>query len=71
MSSLIAKRAQAATGLGVTRRSGSHGPLSSASAGESGLVFYNLSLSKARNQGKTDIAERLAEEARPPSGHGP
>ena len=34
------------------------------------LVFYNLSLSKVRNRGKPDIAERLAEEAPPLSGHG-
>jgi len=70
ISSLITQRAGIVTGLGITRRSGGRGPLPSASAGESGLVFYNLSLSKARKWGKPDIAERLAEEARPPSGHG-
>ena len=70
MSSLITKRAHAAIGLGVTRRSGSHGPLSSASAGESGLVFYNLSLSKTKNRDKPDIAASLVEEVRPLSGHG-
>lgn len=35
------------------------------------LVFHKFGLSKVRKRGKTDIAERLAEEVRPPSGHGP
>jgi len=34
------------------------------------MVFHNLSLSKARKRDKPDIAERLAEEAQPLSGHG-
>jgi len=35
------------------------------------MVFYKLPLSKTRKWGKTDIVERLAEEAPPLSGHGP
>src|SRR5690606_28783235 len=52
-----------ATGLGVTRRSGGRGPFLSASAGEAGLVFHKLPLSKARNSDKTGVAEGRAEEA--------
>lgn len=70
MYNLATCRIGAVTGMGITQRGGGHGPFLSAPAGESGLVFYNLSLSKARKRNKTDIVEGPAKEASPLSGHG-
>src|SRR5690606_9743408 len=59
-----------ATGLGVTQRGGGRSRAGPRRGSVEALVLYKLPLSKTRKRDKSDIVERLAEEARPLSGHG-
>lgn len=65
MHNLATQSIEAVTRLEVTRRGDGRGLNRVASSVADTVVFYNLSLSKARNQGKTDITASLVEEVRP------
>src|SRR5690606_38068584 len=68
---LATLRIGAVTGMGITQRGGGRSRARVRRGAAEALVFYKLPLSKTRRWDKSDIAEQLAEEAPPLSGHGP